>query len=79
LQALSDIGNSGTSIFDFCKRQIIYFSVNFGRLLGYEPSDYKELGQMFFAGKIHPEDSRHLSIKGVSAYKLLSSFQAMKN
>jgi DNA-binding CsgD family transcriptional regulator len=76
LQTLSDFGNSGTSIFDLCKRQIIYYSTNFGALLGYEPSDYKEIGQMFFGNKIHPDDSLHCSNRGVSAYKLLSSFSS---
>jgi len=28
LQTLSDIGNSGTGIFDFCKRQVIFYSSN---------------------------------------------------
>jgi DNA-binding CsgD family transcriptional regulator len=74
LQTLSDIGNSGTSIFDLYKRQIIFYSSNFGGLLGYEPSDYKDIGQMFFASKIHPDDAHNLSINGVTAYKIFNNF-----
>jgi DNA-binding CsgD family transcriptional regulator len=76
LQTLSDIGNSGTGIFDFCKRQIVFYSSNFGRLLGYAPSDYEALGQDFFAEKIHPEDARRLSFSGVSVMKIFSSFSS---
>ncbi len=76
LQTLSDIGNSGTSIFDLCKRQIIFYSSNFGAFLGYDPADYKEIGQTFFATKIHPDDSRHLSINGVTAYKIFYNFSS---
>ncbi len=76
LQRLSDIGNSGTSIFDLCKRQIIFYSSNYGELLGYTASDYEALGQMFFAGKIHPDDAHHLSVQGVTMYKLLNSFSS---
>ncbi len=76
LQTLSNIGNSGTGIFDFCKRQVIHYSSNFGGLLGYEPSDYKETGQQFFASKIHPEDALKLSISGVSVLKLFNNFSS---
>ena len=71
LETLSNIGNSGTGIFDFAKRRIIYYSPNFGSLLGYQPSDYQDLGQYFFAGKIHPEDALTLSKVGLAILKIL--------
>jgi DNA-binding CsgD family transcriptional regulator len=76
LQALSNIGNSGTGIFDLCKQQVIFYSSNFGVLLGYNPSDYKDVGQQFFASKIHPEDALKCSINGVSFLKILNSFSS---
>ncbi len=76
LQILSDVTNSGTAIFDLCKRHVVYYSPNFGKQLGYKPTDYETLGQMFFAEKIHPEDAYHLSALGVSMYKLLNSFSS---
>ncbi len=76
LQTLSDIGNSGTGIFDFCKRKIIFYSSNFGSLLGYQQADYQELGQYSFASKIHPEDALKLSINGVTILKLMNSFSS---
>lgn len=76
LQALSDMGNSGTGIFDYCKRQVVFFSSNFGGLLGYAPSDYKETGQQFFAGKLNPDDALMLSINSISALKIFNHFSS---
>lgn len=76
LQALSDICNSGINVFDLHKRQVVFFSLNFGKLLGYAPSDYEENGQQFFAAKIHPEDKVKLSLQGVSTLKLFNSFSS---
>lgn len=76
LQTLSDLGNSGTGIFDLCKREIIFYSSNFGELLGYVPEDYKEIGQNFFAAKIHPDDALKCSINGVSVLKIFSNFSS---
>lgn len=76
LQTISNIGNSGTGIFDFCKRDMIFYSSNFGKLLGYEQNDFKDLGQQFFANKIHPEDAFKCSLNGVSILKILSNFSS---
>ncbi len=76
LQTLSDIGNSGTGIFDLCKREVIFYSSNFGVLLGYEPNDYKNIGQQFFASKIHPDDALKCSNIGVSVLKILNNFSS---
>lgn len=73
LQKLSDIGNSGTGIFDLNKKQVIFYSSNFGNHLGYEQSDYGTNGQQFFTGKLHPEDAMKCSLNGVSMLKLLSN------
>lgn len=74
LQMLADISNSGTSIFDLSKRQIVFYSSNYGKLLGYNPGDYEATGQQFFAERIHPDDQRAGSINGVTILKLFNSF-----
>jgi DNA-binding CsgD family transcriptional regulator len=74
LQALSDMGNSGTGIFDYYKRQFAFYSSNFGGLLGYVPSDYEETGQQFFSSKMHPDDALMLSINSVSVLKIFNHF-----
>lgn len=76
LQTLSEIGNSGTGIFDFHQKKVIFYSSNFGKLLGYSSSDYRELGQDFFASKIHPVDAQTGSINGVSVLKIFNSFSS---
>jgi len=76
LQILSEIGNSGVSVFDINKREMLFFSANFGKLLGYVPSDYAETSFHFFDGKIHPKDKLTLSLNGVSALKMFNAFSA---
>ncbi len=73
LQTLSTISNSGINVFDLYKRQVVFYSSNFGTLLGYTPSDYETLGQQFFADKLHPEDKLKLSLQGISTLKILNS------
>lgn len=55
---------------------MIFYSSNFGSLLGYSVADYQEIGQMFFAEKIHPEDAYQCALNGVSILKLMSNFTA---
>lgn len=78
LQYLSEIGNSGTGIFDLSKKKVIFYSSNFGKLLGYNTEDYGSIGQEFFEKKIHPEDAYSCSVNGVSILKILSNFSSSK-
>ena len=78
LQALSDICNSGISVFDLAKRQTVFFSSNYGGLLGYVPSDYGMEGQQFFSDKIHQGDKLTCSLQGVSTLKLFNSFSKVE-
>lgn len=74
LQTLSGIGNSGFSLFDIHKRQVLFYSSNFGQLLGYARSDYEETGQQFFIDRIHPADALNLSLLSVSIFKIFNAF-----
>ncbi|HMR82677.1 MAG TPA: LuxR C-terminal-related transcriptional regulator [Niabella sp.] len=76
LQMLSEVSNSGSSIFDLCKRQIVFYSANYGKLLGYAPADYEKAGQQFFADKIHEDDKLQSSLNGVTVLKLFNSFSS---
>ncbi len=76
LQTLSNIGNSGINVFDVYKRQVVFYSSNFGAQLGYVPSDYEKTGQQFFAERIHPEDKIKLSHLGVSTFKVYSNISS---
>jgi DNA-binding CsgD family transcriptional regulator len=76
LQTLCNINNSGASIFDLAKRQIIFYSSNYGKLLGYAPTDYEATGQLFFESKIHTDDKLQLSLNGVTVLKLFNNFSS---
>lgn len=74
LQTLSNIGNSGIGVFDVSKREMVFYSSNFGKLLGYSQTDYEKTGQEFFYNKIHPEDKVKLGINGISVFKIFNNF-----
>ncbi len=76
LQLLSSIGNSGINVFDINKREVVFFSANFGKLLGYSPSEYEKTGQQFFYDKIHPEDIIKLNVYSVSLLKIFNNFSS---
>jgi DNA-binding CsgD family transcriptional regulator len=74
LQTLSKIGSSGISVFDFNHRKHIFYSSNYGQLLGYSISEIEANGQEFIDQKIHPADKTQLIQVGISALKLFCNF-----
>ncbi len=74
LQLISEISNSGVHVFDLDKKQSIFYSSNFGKLLGYAPSDYEHLNYQFFQNLIHPEESMQLATNGISLLKIFNAF-----
>lgn len=76
IQTLTNIGNSGYNIFDICKRQILFYSSNFGQLLGYAPSDYGDNGQQFFAGRMHPDDALELSLRSITVFRIFNALSS---
>lgn len=74
LQALADVSNSGVQIFDINKKQMVFFSSNIGKALGYDPADYEYLNYKFFETKMHPEEKHQLALKGASSLKLFNAF-----
>jgi DNA-binding CsgD family transcriptional regulator len=73
-QTLSEIGNSGVNIFDIHKKEILFYSANFGKLLGYTPSDYAIKSHEFFSEKIHPDDRLKLALNSISILKIFDKF-----
>lgn len=76
LKTLSNIGSSGYNVFDVSKRKVLFYSSNFGQLLGYVHADYENISQQFFADKIHPDDKLKLSLQGISTLKILNSLSS---
>lgn len=73
LHTLSKIGNSSISVFDFFKKEHIFYSSNFGEFFGYNLSDIEQKGQQFLDNKIHPADRIRLFQIGISVLKLFAS------
>lgn len=76
LQVLADISNSGISVFDLNKKQIIFFSTNYGKLLGYHLEEFEDLNYQFFQSKIHPDDQHELALNGLSSLKMFNAFSS---
>jgi len=74
LQNLATFGNSGVSVFDLYKREHIFYSPNFGILLGYDLAQIESQGQIFLDEKIHPDDFIALLQNGISLFKLFFQF-----
>lgn len=76
LQNLAEISNSGINVFDLHKKEIVFFSANYGKLLGYKPSDFETLNYQFFDGKIHPDEKLKLALNGISNLKIFNAFSS---
>lgn len=74
LQFLANVSHSAIHVFDINKKQSIFYSSNFGAILGYKPSDYAALKHHFFQTKIHPDEREKLSLNGISVLKMFNAF-----
>lgn len=74
LQALATLGNSGVSVFDLYKKNHLFYSPNFGSLLGYDSATIREKGSQFWDSKIYPEDFMEIIGNGISMLKLFFQF-----
>lgn len=74
LEKLAELTNSGIQVFDLFKREIVFFSPNFGKQLGYSPADYAGLNYKFFEEKIHPDERKQLALHAVSLFKIFAAF-----
>ncbi len=74
LQLMAEVSNSGVHVFDLNKKESVFYSSNFGKLLGYDPADYKQLNYLFFDSKIHPEEKIQLAVNGISLLKMFNAF-----
>lgn len=73
LQTMAEISNSGVHVFDLNKKESVFYSSNFGNLLGYNPSDYEGQNYQFFESKIHPEERIQLAVNGISLLKMFNA------
>jgi len=76
LQTLATLGNSGVSVFDLYKKKHLFYSPDFGSLLGYNSTYIREKGPDFWDSKIHPDDFIAIMENGISILKLFFQFSA---
>jgi DNA-binding CsgD family transcriptional regulator len=76
LQTLATIGNSGVSVFDLFKKEHIFYSPNFGEMLGFDIKQIEEKGQVFLDAKIHSDDIVALRQNGILLLKLFYQFSS---
>lgn len=74
LQSMAEVSNSGVQVFDLNKKESVFYSSNFGKLLGYTPSDYEHQNYQFFESKIHPVEREQLAVNGISLLKMFNAF-----
>ena len=56
LKQMDAIDNSSISVFDMNKKEHIFVSNNYSKMLGYDLAEVAEQGNAFFDSKVHPED-----------------------
>ena len=56
LKQLDLIENSSISVFDLYKKEHVFVSVNFSRMLGYDLNEIEKQGNNYFNSRVHPED-----------------------
>jgi len=74
LENMATIGNSGISVFDMYKQEHVFYSANFGRLIGYDIKEGEAYGSHFLQNKVHPDDEWDLTMNGISILKLFLRF-----
>lgn len=56
LKQMDAIDNSSISVFDMNRKEHIFVSDNYSRMLGYDLSKIAKQGNAFFDSKVHPDD-----------------------
>ena len=69
LEKLSQVNNSGITVFDLHKKQHIYSSYNFAGIFGYDLEEIEKQGNDYFNSRVHPEDFLGLLKNGVTIMK----------
>jgi len=73
LQQLATIGNSGVSVFDLYKKEYVFYSPNFSRVLGYG-SAKMDKEHTFYNSKVHQDDAFGLTKNAITLLKLFYQF-----
>ena len=69
LDKLSEVNNSGLTVFDLSKKEHIYISYNFSELFDYDLSEIEKQGNQYFDSKVHPDDLLGILKNGIAIIK----------
>jgi DNA-binding CsgD family transcriptional regulator len=73
LSKLSDLSNSGITVFDLHKKEHVFTSYNFSKILGYDLTEINKGGNDYFNSRVHPEDLLILMKFGINILKFFYS------
>jgi hypothetical protein len=73
LSKLSDLSNSGITVFDLHRKEHVFASYNFSKMLGYDLTEINKGGNDYFNSRVHPEDLLTLTKFGISILKFFYS------
>jgi DNA-binding CsgD family transcriptional regulator len=74
LQTIANVSNCGVSVFDLYKKEHVFFSPNFGALLGYDLNNIMQQEHDYWDTRIHPDDYIMLMQSGITLLKLCFKF-----
>jgi DNA-binding CsgD family transcriptional regulator len=66
LETLSQVNNSGLTIFDLFRQEHVYTSYNFTEIFGYDLNAIQTQGNDYFNSRVHPDDFVGLLKNGIS-------------
>lgn len=66
LTQLSQVHNSGITIFDLYRREHLFTSYNFSEIFGYDLKAINEIGNEYFNSRVHPDDLNQLYRNGIT-------------
>lgn len=69
LQQLSEVGNSGVTVFDLSKGEHVFSSYNLHALFGYDIDSIEKTGNEYINSRTHPDDYPVLMRNGIALMK----------
>lgn len=69
LSQLSQVSNTGITVFDMYQRKHVYTSFNFSELFGYDLDRVETENTNYFTARIHPEDITPLNRNGIASMR----------
>lgn len=69
LSQLSQVANTGITVFDMYQKKHVYTSFNFSEIFGYDLKRIENENTAYFNARIHPEDLARLTHNGITALR----------